>query len=43
MVNEGRRIRKEKLKEHQYIEGYAKCLERKKEWDESRNDEQMCE
>ena len=33
-----RRIRSEKLREHQYIEGYVKCLESKRlEWDEGRN------
>ena len=33
-----RRIRSEKLRKWQYIEGYARCLESKKiEWDEHRN------
>ena len=42
MVNGARRISSEKLKEHQYIEGYARSLETKiVEWDESRNFEQM--
>ena len=30
VVNRARRIRNEKLREHQYIEGYAKCFENKK-------------
>ena len=29
MANGARRIRSEKLKEHQYMEGYARCLESK--------------
>ena len=42
VVNGGRRIRSEKLREHRYTEGYAKCLEIKRVvWDESRNVEQM--
>ena len=42
MVNGTRRIRSEKLREHQYMEGYATCLESKRvEWDEVRNVEKM--
>ena len=37
-----RRISSEKLREHQHIKGYARCLENKGvEWDEGRNIEQM--
>ena len=39
-----RRIRYEKLKEHQHIEGYARCLESKEiEVEKGRNFEQMWE
>ena len=42
VVNEVRRIKSKKLREHQYIEGYARCPESKRvEWDGSRNVEQM--
>ena len=44
LTYEARRIRIEKLREHQYIKGYASCLEsRKIEWDENRNVDQMWE
>ena len=37
-------IRSDKLMEHQYMEGYAKCLESKRvEWDECRNVKQIWE
>ena len=37
-VDGARRIRNEKLKEHQYREGYARSLEGKKvEWDRENN------
>ena len=40
--NEDRSIGSEKLREHQNIEGYARCLESERvEWDEGRNVEQM--
>ena len=43
-VTGARRIRSEKLREHQYIERYARCLKNKRvEWDEGRNVEQMWE
>ena len=39
-----RRIRSEKLREHQYMEGYARCLKSKRvEWDVGRNVEEMWE
>ena len=42
ILNGSRTIRSEKMREHQYMEGYARCLERKRvEWDEGRNIEQM--
>ena len=35
VFNRARIIRKEKLRDHQYIESYVKCLENKRvEWDE---------
>ena len=38
---EAKRIRSEKLREHQYREGYARSLERKRvEWDGENNVEQ---
>ena len=44
VVNGTRIIRSEKLREHQYIEGYAWCLESKRvQWDEGRNIEKMWE
>ena len=44
MVVGARRIRREKLREHQYREGYARCLEGKEvEWDEDNNVENMWE
>ena len=44
MVNGAREIRSEKLREHQYMEGYARCLERKRiDWEERGNVEQMWE
>ena len=43
-VNGARMIRSEKLREHQYMEGYARCLESKRvDWNEGRNVEQMWE
>ena len=30
MVNVAKRIRNEKLREHQYMKGYARCLESEK-------------
>ena len=39
-----RRIKSEKLREHQYIGGYARCLHSKRvEWDEDRNVEHIGE
>ena len=36
------RIRSEKLRVHQYVEGYAWCLEKKRlDWDKGSNTEQM--
>ena len=44
VVNDARRFRSEKLREYQYIEGYASYLENKYvEWDENRNIVQMLE
>ena len=41
-MNGTKRIRGDKLGEHQYIERYARDLESKTvEWKEDRNDEQM--
>ena len=41
-VNGVRRIRNEKMQEHQYIERYAGCFQNKRvEWYEDRNIEQM--
>ena len=41
MVNGARRIRSDKLWEHQYREGYARYFESKRaKWDEGRNVEQ---
>ena len=43
-MNGSRRIRSEKLKEHHYMEGYARCLESKRvDWDEGGNVEEMWE
>ena len=34
VVNGARRIRSEKLREHQYMEGYTRCLKSKRvDWD----------
>ena len=42
MVAGARKIRIEKLREHQYKEGYARSFERKgEEWDEDNNVEHM--
>ena len=39
-----RRIKSEKLREHQYIEGYARCFEgREVEWDRDNSVEHMWE
>ena len=44
VVNGARRIRNENLREHQYREGYAKCLENKRvEWDGESSIEHMWE
>ena len=44
MRNGTRRIKSEKLREHQYIERYARCLKSKRvEWDEGRSIEKMWE
>ena len=44
VVNEPRRTRSEKLREHQYRGGYARCLESKRvEWDGENNVEYMWE
>ena len=43
VVNGARRIRREKLREHQYMEGYARCLESKRVKWEGENVEQMRE
>ena len=41
-INEDSRIRSEKLIEHKYKEGYARCLKSKRaEWGGGRNVEQM--
>ena len=43
-VNRARRVRREKLREHQYLEGYDRCMESKRvKWDEGGNVEQMWE
>ena len=42
VVNEERKIRSKKLREHQYMERYTRFLESKRvEWDEGRNVELM--
>ena len=44
VMNGARKIRSEKLRKHQYMEGYARCPESKRvKWDEGRNVEQMWE
>ena len=43
-MNGPRKIRSEKLREHQYMEGYAWCLESKRvDWDVDGNVELMLE
>ena len=43
-MNEARRIRSEKLREYECMEGNGRCLESKiVEWDEGRNVEQIWE
>ena len=42
VVNGARRIRNEKFRDYQYMQGYHTCLESKRvEWDKGRNVEQM--
>ena len=43
MVNGARRIKSEKLRNHQYMEGYVRRLECKVNWDKGRNVEKMLE
>ena len=44
VVNEARRVRKGKLREHQYREGYTRCLESiRVDWDVGESVEQMWE
>ena len=44
MVVKARRIRSDKLRDHQYREGYVRCLEGKGvEWDGNNNVEHMWE